>query len=321
MRNILLFLTCLLPLFPKARILTFHCNAPEFLEMQVKLFSKFLEDEYELFVFNDGSEGEQAESIEKMCEKYGVRCIRYEQKWHEDHPLNTYLSEKLKKEGVKSHVMFGGNNPNEVSHNLSVRHSHVIEYAMQNYGYDHDDIVLLLDGDAFPVRPFCIRDLLKTHSIAGARYHVWEDRVDYLWVVFTAFYPQKLPNVRELKFHPDLIYDRIYDTGASTWHYQQKYSYLPVHKEDPSPSYQLKDFTDGDLLGKGFSPHEIRLIREMPWPHTVEFFFNQKLMHFGASSFGLETKPEKVRVVKEYINQILDENVTGGIWGLKEIDL
>ena len=54
-----------------------------------------------------------------------------------------------------------------IRENPSVRHFHVIDYALEHYGYDHDDIIVIMDGDNFLIKPLSIRELLGRNDIIG----------------------------------------------------------------------------------------------------------------------------------------------------------
>lgn len=320
MRYIFLFVSffSLEILNAKIRILTFHYNRSCFLEMQCKLFNHFLIDDYELIVFNDARDSEEASLILEICNRYGVQCIRFDQENHLTDPLNFYLENQLSRPDIRSHVLFHGFKASDIAENPSVRHCHVIQYALDHYGYDHDDIVVVCDGDAFPIRPMSIRNLLQGYDIIGARRHIWTENLDFLWVVFTAFNPRLLPNVRELKFHLDVINHSLCDSGSHTYHYHARYPYLRVFKSDPIPSSKMRSFDAIDLQHKGFYFNEIELIKYLPETACVEFFFDHSLFHFGASSFITLIHEEKLRCVSHFVDRALKDPVYAGIWGLTE---
>lgn len=301
----------------KVRILTFHCNRPCFLEMQCKLFSQFLLDDYELLVFNDARTLDDEVSICEMCDRYGVQCIRFDQERHLIDPLNQYLENQLARPEVLSHVLFHPSlKAQDIAENASVRHCHVIQYALDNYGYNHDDVVAICDGDAFPIRPMSIRSLLRGYDLIGARRHIWTENFDFLWVVFTAFQPRVLPNVQELKFHLDVINNSLCDSGSHTYYYHARYPDLRVFKSDPIPSSKMRNFDNRELQNKGFSLNEIQLIKDLPETSCIEFFFDRCFFHFGASSFVTLTHQEKLHCVSQFVDRVLEEPVYGGIWGL-----
>jgi diphthamide synthase (EF-2-diphthine--ammonia ligase) len=91
---LLTFLFCT-NLHAKVRILTFHYNQADFIEMQYKTLSKFLKDDFELIVFNDARTEKNKKWIERVCDQYQIKCVRYEPQWHLTNPLNAYLKMRL----------------------------------------------------------------------------------------------------------------------------------------------------------------------------------------------------------------------------------
>lgn len=81
--------------YATVRILTFHYNQPEFIEIQYKTLKKFLMDDFELIVFNDAKTPENEKGIENICNEHGIKCVRFKPEWHLIDPLNIYLQECL----------------------------------------------------------------------------------------------------------------------------------------------------------------------------------------------------------------------------------
>lgn len=80
----------------KVRILTFHYNKPDFIELQHRCLQKFMLDEYELIVFNDAATEENERAIRETCESLGIECVRFQPKWHLTSPLNWKIKQWLK---------------------------------------------------------------------------------------------------------------------------------------------------------------------------------------------------------------------------------
>ncbi|NGX36954.1 MAG: hypothetical protein K1000chlam2_00100 [Chlamydiae bacterium] len=295
--------------FAKIRFLTFHCNRPDFIEMQFKTLEKFLHNDYELIVFNDARTLQLEEEIREMCEKYGIQCIRYEQEWHVTTPLNDEFIQLLNDPSlIHSHIHLKGcTNTKDFASHGSFRHSHVIQYAMDNFGYDHDDIVVIFDGDIFPIRHFDLRELLKNYDIIGLQRAITEEKIDYLWVPFIAFNIQNLPNKYDLRFHPDLINSFFHDTGAHTYHYLKNNPNVRVKKYAGQSSTSFHNLSPKSMKQHGFNDREIKFTKNLPWPLCVEFHVDHLFLHFGASSFNLEGSDVKALCVKEFIDRILSE--------------
>lgn len=300
---------CGLQVEGKVRILTFHYNKPDFIELQVKACNQFLQNDFEIFVFNDAANRASEIAIRETCEKYGIQCIRYSPEWHKDNPINSTVKSYLDDPQIYSHVGFH-NYPHatleDISLNFSIRHSHVIQYALDHYGYDHDDIVVILDGDAFPIRPLNLHHLLASHPIVGINRQIAEDNVEYLWVPFIAFNPNALPNLRDLRFSVSAIKNKVYDTGSESYHYLENNPSVCARKIAGYSSTGFYAWHPRQIKRYGFTDDEIWLIKNLPWPNCVEFHINNHILHFGASSFELEGHNLKSTYVEEFFKRILD---------------
>lgn len=317
MRWFFLFLACVIHthLFAKVRILTFHYNQPDFIELQVKTLKKFLLDDFELIVFNDADTRQNAESIEQVCNENGIQCVRYEQEWHFTSPLNAYLKKRL--EEAPSALAGLDGSLEEIAAQGSVRHSHVIQYALDHFGYDHDDIVVIMDGDNFIINYLSIRELLGSCDIVGVNKWYDEDarrRIQgektvapgddyFLWVVFIAFDPRKLPDVRQLQFHVDLIEDRgrIDDTGSAFCRYRKDHPNLKIE----TFAYQsCNGLRQAIAAGHAMSGCLTRFLEDI-YPYDMQFYLFEHCLHFMGSSFGGKGQEVKAYHLNRFITDIL----------------
>jgi hypothetical protein len=321
MRNLIFAVAIFLniPVFGVIRILTFHYNEPDFVEIQYKTLKKFLKDDFELIVFNDAKTLENEKGIEDACGRNGIQCVRYRPEWHLNHPLNLYLKGLLQNRSVTPNWEWNAyTSIDEIARNPSVRHSHVIQYALDHFGYDHDDIVVIMDGDNFLINSLSIRALLGSNDLVmfnqkhdelgrGRR----ESRIaapkgmEMPWVVFIAFNPSRLPNPYEMQFHVDELDNKIRDTGTAFYKYLKKHPYLKFeafHWQDSGifRSY----FTDRELREMGFGDSLIRFIHDIS-PGNVQFFIFEHFMHFSAVSAETHYHQHKVVCFRKFIDEIL----------------
>ncbi len=290
----------------KIRILTFQYNSPDFLEFQYKTLKKFIIDEYELFVINDAPDPANEKLIRDVCEKYDLKYVRYEQIWHMTDSLNELIRERVNTPHRNSYFQFpleaGFPDLKAIAQQPSVRHCHVIQYALDLFGYEHDDIVVIMDADVFPVKTISIRDLLKEAPIVGIDSQ-FQDK-HYLWVPFIAFDPKRLPNIKNLKFHLDLIDDMLCDTGShSHW-------YL---KDNPEVTYRLyprcsdNDLHPWDLYAfSTFGFNQPSEIAKINWPISIEFYVDYHFIHYlgGAAH---EKSAKKLQATYDFLNCVLME--------------
>lgn len=298
---LILLLSFSFQLTAKIRFLTFHCNNPDFIEMQDRTLKKFMQESYELIVFNDASSHEMEREIRSICEQLGILCVRFEQQLHLNDPLNQYLQDLLNQDGVHSHLSFD----EKISEQPSVRHCHVIQFALDHYGYDHDDLVVIMDGDIFPIRPIPIREWMNDCQMLGPYKYIAEQNVAYFWVPFIVIDMPKMPDKEDLKFHVDLIDDYIFDTGAHTYYYLKKNSIM-TKKYPWKGSTSLHNKSYEEVLSYGFTKAEAKFIKELPWPFCVEFHIEQHFLHFSGGSFLIEGHPTKAFYVHKFLRKITE---------------
>lgn len=277
-------LTILLSVFffeleSKIRILTFHYNRPDFIAIQYKTFKKFLRDDHEIIVFNDAPTIDLERGIQEECDKYGIKCVRFEQHWHE----KTFLTDEIDKwatmpglTGVRELATLKGRHP-------SVRHCHVIQYALDNYGYDHDDVVGIVDGDMFPIRSVSIKEYLKNYEIVSMTN--WDETrsVEFLWVGLCFFDVPRLPNIRTLKFHLSRIKNRVTDSGGHSYYYLQENPNIRYKKFKKTDAASYANMSINDLKRQGFNDKEITFLKRNIY--NIEFHGDQKFLHYSRSSF------------------------------------
>lgn len=287
MFRFMLFLTSIMllsgSLFSKVRILTFHYNQADFIELQHRCFQKFMRDDYELIVFNDASTAENERAIQQTCDQLGIQCVRFEPAWHDD--INNPIQ---------------GWGP-------SFRHARVIQYALDHFGYDHDDPVVIMDGDAFFIRTISVKERLKDLDIFGMGRGDTQGRVvNYLWPPFIAFDPRKLPNLRDLKFHPTVIDDCWQDTGAASHHYLQNNPSVKYKRTLPEATAWFSHVPRVELLKMGFSELEIVLIRDLHLHACqVELNIDRCVLHFREVSFEAGRHYAKLECLYKFMDELL----------------
>jgi hypothetical protein len=284
-----LFVLVFTSLFSKVRLLTFHYNEPEFIQLQYLSFTKFIEDEFELIVFNDGNTPERERAIREMCEKYGIQCVRYEQNWHKTDPYNQrFLKWTLDPSYINSPCLRGKKSIENIATMPSIRHAHVIQYALENYGYNHDDIVVILDGDIFSIRPISLKQLLDGYDIVASHKDDGDYRpkaVDYLWVTFIAFDPRTIPNKDDFHFFPDFINGHVQDTGSHSYNYLLNNPDVVVKKCDVYEFRGGNHYEQGKLISMGLNLNELNIVENLPKGINMQFQIENHFLHFLRSCF------------------------------------
>ncbi len=288
----------------KVRILTCHYNNPQCIIWQQLTYSKFLENDYELIVFNDAKDPKLKAEIKNTCDKCGFKCVRFKQKWHLSSRLNQeYI--KISQDSSRIYSWLGDLLPEDFDKQPSLRHTHVLQYAMDNFGYGHDDIVVIADADIFPIRPFNLKDWMRRYDILGLkRVRPYKTKfIEYLWPVFIAFKPKNLPHLEDFRLSVDLINGAVEDTGSHTYHYLQNNPQVRVYM---SAGYQNTPFYKQPIKKVkkyGFNDQEIELINSLPPDYQIEFHLSQHFLHFAGISFHYEGHNIKLKCLKNFINR------------------
>jgi len=293
----------------KIRFLTFHYNQPELIFLQNQAFKAFIQDDYEMIVFNDAATDEMAQQIQLACEKAGVHSVRYEQHWHETNLLNARVRSWLSNPAISFRDL--PDIPSNMLANGSVRHCHVIQYALDNFGYQYNDIVVILDGDLIPIRPISVRSLLHNAVIAGS----FRGNFLYFWVTFIAMDMLNLPDKEELFFSIDVINNVLRDSGAHSYYYLQRHRALPRKIFQAIESHNLSSRDLESLKAKHrFTESEYQLIKTIiESNHQVDFQVENHFLHLRASRSD-EVMRTKLPIVKEFVlNRIANFQKTGNI--------
>lgn len=308
-RATVLFLFCVFisdEVGAKVRILTFQYNRPDFLEFQYETLKKFMLDDYELIALDDSSNPHKENAIREFCKEHDIQYVRFEQAWHESDPLNGWIQRWANKQsntffrfplGEDEHPEW-----NAICNQPSIRHCHVIQYALDHFGHPHDDIVVIMDMDLFPIQPISIRELLLDHAIVAvdSEFQIWH----YPWVPFIAFHPKRLPDLLDFNLHVDFIDGLLCDTGSHSYHYLNDHpavAYRLYPRCHASDFYPYDAFT---FLTFGFYNPKLA---QVPWSNylELEFYADYHFVHFlGGSS---ENHPSnKNQAIRDLIRCILD---------------
>ena len=266
-----------------------HCfNRPDFIEWQYRCFKRFLHDDYEYVIFNDAQDLTLEKKINEICNLLGVRSIRIPQ-------INRVRPK---------------DSPLTLS---SWRHSQAIRFSMEQLGFSHDGIVMLIDSDMFLIKDFCVEDFLQNYDIAGIqqiRGHT------YLWQGLIFFRMNNLPNKESMNFNPTCVQGIWDDTGGAMHHYFQENQTIKILFFEQK--YRM--FLDNDLMVYTWSSqltrirqycscsscakktgchckHNRKILQELNFdnkilnclelqqiPPAIEFVLNDTFFHYVASS-------------------------------------
>lgn len=191
-------------------IFSYAYNRPDFIEIQYKTLQKFFLDDYRLIVFNDAPGEDMAQKIFNVCAHYNIQCIRIPQEIH----TQPYLPRL----------------PRENCQHPTCRNCNVVQYSLNNVGFDHDDIVMLLDSDMFLIKPFSVREFLNGYDLGGFK-PFWAE-FEYLWIGLVFLDMKTLPNKRTLTFNCGEIDGIPVDAGGHSHFYLKNNPEANLHVLD-----------------------------------------------------------------------------------------
>jgi hypothetical protein len=290
--NKLLLLIFLIPCSITARVLliTHSYNRPDFIELHVKIFKTFLQDEYEYAVFNDASDENMRIQIEQTCQRLGICCFRIPQHLHLE--------------------------PGRAS--AGHRHMDGIKYSLEQIGYDYSGIVAFVDSDMFLLKPFSIEKYLQGYDIAGERQGRANDTilVRYLSPALVFMDMRTLPNRHTITFEGGCIHGLACDVGAHTYYYlennpsvQVRYFGLlhigawKVGIECQSCTNMSCESCMQRLIAQKFENNIISFIHSCP--DDIEFFLDNTFLHYRSGS-NWNNKPASYHIDKtNALNKLL----------------
>lgn len=278
--------------YSKIRIFLFQYNRPDLLELQIKTINKFLiEKDVEIIVISDAVDPVFKKKIEEVSKLYGAYHINYPQELHFKGKLveNMLYWQKICKSHDSCRWFKAAGHP---GYHPSVRHCQLVQYALQNFGYNHDDIIGLLEGDVFLINKFSIRDCLKNYDIAGV---IRNNEFPYFWIGLIFINIPKLPNKETLNF--DVFFtkkgnqEKIYESGGNTYNYIQSNPKVTYQSYKQLPMNLMVKFDELQLKKLNFEKKEINLINQIKSNSKsndigvspyCEFHFNNCFFHLGS---------------------------------------
>ncbi len=268
----------------RIHIYTYSYNRPDFIEIQHKTFQKFIKEDYEFIVFNDASEAAMAQNIARMCQQYQIPCIRIPQEIHQ----RPYLYRL----------------PGENYNDPAVRNCNVVQYSLNEYGFAHDDILVLVDSDLFLVREFSFRDCLKEHDMVGL-----PQGMGYLWIGFVILNMKALPNIQTLSFNCGRVNNIPVDAGGHSYHYIHDNPSVRVKyvSQFYPQNFKPEELTRDLLTSYKFETKAIDFI--LSNPSNIEFLFDNCFLHYRSGTNWDRKSPDyharKMALVNNYIDALL----------------
>ncbi len=254
---------------PEVLIFTYAYNRPDFIEIQYKTFKKFLKDDYEFIVFNDAVDAAMEQNIIAMCTKYGIRCIRIPQSIHAKPYLRRWQGENYQ--------------------DPAVRNSNVVMYSLNEIGFKHDGLVVLLDSDMFLIRNFSIKEYMHTYDLAGLEQP--RPGVIYLWIGLAFLDMRTMPNRHTIDFNCGLVGSQPVDAGGQTYYYLQN-----------NPTAKVRFFEEGFIHNFHFVLGKTRHI-----PIVDENIFFHYYAGTNWTRWSQEYHTEKTKCLNSVLTDMLNK--------------
>jgi hypothetical protein len=286
----------------KVRLFTYAYNRPDFIEIQDKLFKKFVLDDYEFIVFDDAPNQQMSQQIANTCTKLGIECVRFDQALH----ARPYLPRI----------------PGDHAPTPSVRHAEIAQYSLDTYGIGHNDIVAIIDADMFLVKPFSFREYVKECPLAG---YIKGDRIKFLWLGLIVMDMPHLPDTHDLSVNLGTIDGEWVDSGGHLHYYMRNHPEIKVKHIDAinlnavsqdlpaqfllmGPYHTMEErFNSMMLKSLGLDEEQINFVRA--GPINIQFFADAHFLHYMTAS-NWDHKNDmwharKTMLFDQYINTII----------------
>jgi hypothetical protein len=213
------------------KIFTFAHKRPDFIELQLKSFRKYLREDFEFTVFNNAAFDQHPgsrDSITKECARLSLNEIKIGR--------DELLTKSAAQYSVGPVFLSNG-----MYHNANVACAYPLCWAWQRISKESGPICIL-DSDMFLVEPITLTDYLKEHDlcfVSQAREHI-----RYAWNGIILANPHKLEQPETLNWWCGQVDGVPVDVGGQTYRYFIEHPTRIMHigpesfYEDPSVDFQ-----------------------------------------------------------------------------------
>lgn len=296
----LVMLFCMFSLEAKVLIITHSFNRPDFIYLQYITFKKFLKNDYEFVVFNDAPQEYMYKQINKTCERLGIKCIRIPQEIHERPYLKRW--------------------PDENYNHPCIRCANVVQYSLDMRGFDHEDIVMIIDSDMFLIKELDIYNLMKEYDLIGLP-QSRDNGIVYLWNGILFFNMKTLPNKNTINFNCGQVEGVGVDVGGHTHYYlknnpdiRKKFINVQHLWRLACPTCQIDNLkcnhNTRELITAGYNRALIKFIQS--GPDNAELLMDNTFFHYRAGgnwdNKSAKYHEQKTKLLHKFINDIISAN-------------
>lgn len=268
------------------QIFTTVVNRPDFVEIQDKLFKKFLKEEYQFNVIDDSVDETVSKEFENICKKYSIQYYRKPQSESKkfDNPL------------------------------AGARHAtETIQWTYDNLiRKNHSkDLILFCDSDMFLLDDFSLEEYMDGEIIAG---HLQvRGHVRYIWNGLMFFNMEKISKIDpNLNFSDGSVEGIITDIGGHLYPYFKKYN---INFKRINDSGTEEDYPEYPSEYNGIQI-PLLLTSDM-WckpedGYNFELHLNGKFLHYRAGTNwhtqnSWKSKEDPLKIKAEIFNKIIGD--------------
>lgn len=203
------------------KIFTFVSNRPDFIDLQMYSFRKYLKEDFEFVVFNNArlSGDRSYDEINARCKAVGATSI--------DVQKDAQLIAECQKLEFTCNIF----NPSGIYSIANVAHAYALCWAWNNYISKEKGAIAILDSDVFLIQPVKLTDTLYPHQMANlpdGKTHVDGRVFHYMWPTFVLADMSRLPDPETLNWWCGRVEGTPVDVAGQTYHYFQAHPDLDV---------------------------------------------------------------------------------------------
>lgn len=204
------------------QIFTSVVNRPDFVEIQDKLFKKFLKNDYEFHIVDDSISLDITEKFKNICEK---RNLKYYKKPKNNVNLNPA-------QACASAVQWTYNN--------------LIKESCKN------DLVCFFDSDMFLIDNFDVEEYLSGATISGLPQS--KGTINYMWNGIMFFNMPKIYQIdTEIDFSDGYVEGQLTDVGGHTYYYFEKNNVIMKDTDVQYPTHYNNIELQNEEVTKGYN--------------------------------------------------------------------
>lgn len=283
-----------------SNIYTVVTNNPDLIELQYKTFKKFLRDEYEYIVFNDSSDEITKKTIIERCKLLGVRCVNIPQSIH------NCISSKEKFKCCWPQDLADFLKEKQHSFTPIFRKGECIQYIFDILGFQHNDLILLINSDVFLVKELNIRKYMTKVDLAANFGYLNNSEYPNHQLVF--FNISNFSHKKTLMFKAGLLSYKFFDILWFMKFYINAHPEINIKKIDFLGISSLKNLSESKLKDIGFSKSQSNLIQR--YKSSIKFGDKDSFGFFDKTfiSYGLEASDKNIdkrNLLVNYIHKCL----------------